>query len=334
VAAAAVIVMDAVTLVEVTVPIVPVTPLLPEVTALAADRFVPAKVTVKVEPAAPLFGVTEVSVGVAAFTVKGTVRCELPTVRPRVVAPVAAVEVMVIEAVTLVAVAVPIVPVTPVLPEVTALAADRFVPAKVTVKVEPAAPLFGVTDVSVGVAAFTVKGTESCVLPTESPRLPAPTVAVEAMVIEAVTLVALVVPIVPVTPVIFEVTAVAPDRFVPAKVTLKVVPAVPLFGVTDVSVGVAAFTVKGTETCVPPTESPRVPAPTVAVEAMVIEAVTLVAVAVPVIVPVTPEIFEVTAVAPDRFVPAKVTLKVLPTAPLFGVTDVSVGAPEVVKEKL
>jgi len=78
-----------------------------------------------------------------------------------VVAPVAAVPVIVIEALTLVAVGVPvIVPLMPALVDVTAVAADRFEPVKVTGTVVPTVADAGVTAVTVGPAARTVKVTE------------------------------------------------------------------------------------------------------------------------------------------------------------------------------
>jgi len=78
-----------------------------------------------------------------------------------VVVPVAAAAVILIEALALVAVGVPvIVPLMPGLSDATPVAAERFVPVKVTLKVLPAVPVAGVTDVTVGVTAATVKGTE------------------------------------------------------------------------------------------------------------------------------------------------------------------------------
>jgi len=69
--------------------------------------------------------------------------------------------VIVIEALTLVAVGVPvIVPVMPALLDVTAVAADRLDPVKVTGTVVPTAAAAGVTALTVGDAARTVKVTE------------------------------------------------------------------------------------------------------------------------------------------------------------------------------
>jgi hypothetical protein len=80
---------------------------------------------------------------------------------PKVVAPVVAVEAMVMLVVTEVAPAVVIVPVTPVSPPTTAVADARFVPVKTTVTVEPAAPLAGLSAVSVGAAAVTANGRDT-----------------------------------------------------------------------------------------------------------------------------------------------------------------------------
>jgi hypothetical protein len=77
-----------------------------------------------------------------------------------VVAPVAAAAVILIEAVTELALAVEIVPLMPGFSDATPVAAARFVPVKVTLKVLPAVPVAGVTEVTVGTTAATVKGTE------------------------------------------------------------------------------------------------------------------------------------------------------------------------------
>ncbi len=100
----------------------------------------------------------------------------------------------------------------------------------------------------------------------------------------------------------------------------------PLLGDTLVRVGVAETTVNGSEKVVPPTSTPMVVAPVAAVALITTLAVTVVPVGVPVIVPVTPGLAELMAVALDRFVPVKVTVaRVVPTVPLLGDTLVSVG---------
>ncbi len=62
--------------------------------------------------------------------------------------------------------------------------------------------------------------------------------------IEAPTDVEDVAVIVPLMPAMPDTTPVAPERLVPVKVTANVVPAVPLFGETEVSVEVVAAVVK------------------------------------------------------------------------------------------
>jgi hypothetical protein len=156
VAAAPVIVIDAVTDVAEVDVIVPLTPLLPDTTAEALDKPVPVNVTGKVVPTVPDAGLTDVSV-TAGLTVKATRLFVPPTVRPMVVPPIAAAPVIVIDAVTDVAEVDVIVPLTPLLPDTTAVALDRPVPVKVTGKVVPTVPDAGLTDVSV-TAGVTVNG--------------------------------------------------------------------------------------------------------------------------------------------------------------------------------
>ncbi len=166
-------------------------------------------------------------------------------VRPKVVVATVAVDAMVTLAVTDVAVAAVIVPVTPGSPPTTALAAARFVPVNVTASVVPAAAVAGLTAVKVGTAALTVKLSVTVLLPTTSPRVVTPAVAVGLIVIEAVTLVAETDVMVPLTPGLLDVTAEAALKSEPVKVTEKLLPSVPLVVLTDVSVGVAAaLTVK------------------------------------------------------------------------------------------
>jgi hypothetical protein len=332
VAAVALITTVAVTVVPVGVPvIVPVTPALLDTTAVAPERFVPVKVMGNEVPTEPLLGDTLVNVGVADATVKGSENGVPPTITPRVVAPVAAVALITTVAVTVVPVGVPvIVPVTPRLGEVIAVAFERFVPVKVTVAmVVPTVPLLGEMLVSVGVAAFTVNGSEKVWPPIMSPNVVAPVAAVAKIVIEAVTEVADLLLIVPVIPGLPETTAVAFDRFVPVKVKVVVVPMVPLPAeppgeVMEVRVGVAATTVNGSDRGVPFTTTPKVVAPVVAVEAITTVALTVV-LDVPVIVALTPGLPETMALALERFVPVKVTGNDVPTVPVLGDTLVSVG---------
>jgi len=243
-----------------------------------------------------------------------------------VVTPAVAVGLIVIEAVTLVADTDVIVPLTPGLLDVTAEAALKSEPVKVTEKLLPSVPLVVLTDVSVGVAAaLTVKLCDRVVPPTTRPSVVAPVEADELIVIEAVTLVAEALVILPLTPALPELTAEAALRFVPVNVTENVVPAVPLLGLKEVSVGAAAMTVNGCVTVVPPTTRPKVVAPAAAAELIVTEAVTLVA-DLDVMVPLTPAFAELTAVTALKFVPVNVTVNgALPAVPLAGLTEVSVG---------
>jgi len=298
--------------------------------AVIFKRFVPVIVTGTVWPCSPDAGVKPVMVGAGAVTVNATdTFCE-PTVKPKVVPPVAAPAVIVMDALTLVLDGAPlIVPLIPALPEMTAVAADRFVPVKVTLKVLPPAPLAGETEVSVGVPDTTVKAIGTDWPPTVRLRVVAPSVALALMVTVAATVVLVTVPSVAVTPVFGDVTAVVPVRLVPVKVTGNVVPVAPDAGLTDVSV-TAGLTVKPTKLFVPPTVRPMVVPPVAAAPVIVIDAVTEVA-EVDVIVPLTPLLPDTTAVALDRPVPVKVTGKVVPTVPDAGLTDVSVTAGLTVK---
>jgi hypothetical protein len=61
--------------------------------------------------------------------------------------------------------------------------------------------------------------------PTVRPKVLTPSAAVDEIVIEALTLVLVGVPVIePLMPVLFETTAVAPERLVPVKVTGNEVP--------------------------------------------------------------------------------------------------------------
>ncbi len=252
VTAVAEMVIDAVTEVAEVLMIVPVTPGLPETTAVAFVRFVPVKVKLLVDPTVPLPDeppdeVIDVRVGVAATTVNGSDRGVPFTTTPKVVVPVVAVEAITTVAVTVVLVDAPvIVALTPELPETMALAAERFVPVKVTGNDVPTVPLLGDTLVSVGVAGLMVNGNGTVWPPTVTPRVYAPVAAVALITTVALTVVLDVPVIVALTPVLLDTTAVAPERLVPLKVTGNVVPTVPLLGVTLVNVGVVEAVVKET----------------------------------------------------------------------------------------
>jgi hypothetical protein len=226
---------------------VAVTPVPLTVMPVMLVRFVPLMVTGTVWPCSPTAGDSVVTVGPGGFTVKGRDTSWPPTLRPKVVAPVVAVDVTVMLATTEVAVADVTVPATPVLPEMTAVAWLRLVPVKVTVSVVPVTAVAGLTELKVAMAADTVNGSETVVPPTVRPKVVVAGVAEEAMTMLAVTALGLDVTIEPVTPVSPATTAVAPDRFVPLKVTVKVVPAAAVVGLSDVKVGGAALTRNGSE---------------------------------------------------------------------------------------
>ena len=208
----------------------------------------PVKVTVSVVPVTPVAGLTALKVATGAVTVNGRVTVCPPTVRPNVVVAAVAVEAITMFAVTALGLEVTIEPLMPASPPTNAVAPDRFVPLKVTVRFVPAAALAGLREVSVGAAALTRNGNETVLPPMESPSVVAPVVAVEAMVMLALTEVALADEIEPVMPVSPATTALAPERLVPVKVTVNVVPAAPLAGLSSVSVGAAAVTVNGSDT--------------------------------------------------------------------------------------
>jgi hypothetical protein len=157
----------------------------------------------------------------------------------------------------------------------------------------------------------------------------APVEALAAIVQFAVTVVAVGVPVIrQVTPLADTVTAVAPVRLVPVRVTAGAVPCVPDVGAIEVSVGAAtdAFTVNVTVLLVPlGVVTLTVWAPVEALAAIVQFAVTVVAVGVPVIRQVTPLADTVTAVAPVRPVPVRVTAGAVPCVPDVGAIEVSTG---------
>jgi hypothetical protein len=146
-----------------------------------------------------------------------------------------------------------------------------------------------------------------------------------ATVIVAVTEVADFAVMIPVIPAFAEVTAVAPARPVPEKVSVnEAAPAAADGTLSAVSV-VAGSTVKPTLYADPLTIRPSWVGPVAAAALIVMDATTEVA-DVELIVPLTPALGEYTAVAPARPVPVKVTLKFVPATPVTGLTDVSVTA--------
>lgn len=121
------------------------------------------------------------------------------------------------------------------------------------------------------------------------------------------------------------VTAVAPVRRVPVRVTGTVVLRVPDVGVIEVSVG--PITVNVTALLVPPGVVTVTFLAVVAAEAVIVNvAVICVALTTVTLLTVKPVPDTVTAVAPVKLVPVRVTATAEPRTPVLGAIDVSVGA--------
>jgi hypothetical protein len=271
----------------------------PKLTAVAPVKLVPVKVTVAVEPA--LVGVKEVMTG-AGKKVKpastpvppGVVTLTFPE------APAATTAVMLVAETTLKEVAA-------VPPKLTAVAPVKSVPVKVTIAVGPA--LVGVNEVMTG-AGIKVNPASAPVpsglVTLTFPEVPAASTAVMLVAETTLKEVAAVPP---------KLTAVAPVKSVPVKVT--VAPVAALVGVKEVMTG-AGIKVNPASTAVPPgvvtLTSPEVPAASTAVILVAETTVKEVAAVPP----------KLTAVAPVKLVPVMVT--VAPVAALVGVNEVIVGA--------
>ena len=124
------------------------------------------------------------------------------------------------------------------------------------------------------------------------------------------------------------VTANVPVRLVPVNVTVTAVPRAPEVGVIDVNVGAGgAVTVKVTGLLTPPgVETVTFLAVVAAVTAIVNVAVTEVALTGTRLLTVIPAPDTLTAKAPVRFVPVRVTGTTVPRRPVLGEMEVSVGA--------
>src|SRR6202030_2210411 len=221
-----------------------------------ATKCVPVSVTATLWPCPPLFGLIEVSVGGARFTVNGCA----PLVPPEVVtvtfrAPVGALPAMVnVAVICVVLTTVVLLTVIPAPLRPIVAPAIKFVPVSVTATLCPCTPFFGVIEVSVGGARFTVNGCAPLVPPeVVTVTFRAPVAALLAMANVAVICVALttvvlltVIPA-PLRPIVDPAT-----KFVPVSVTGTLCPCTPLFGLIEVSVGGARFTVNGCAPLVPP----------------------------------------------------------------------------------
>src|ERR1700731_254358 len=125
----------------------------------------------------------------------------------------------------------------------------------------------------------------------------------------------------PLTPMVAPAT-----KFVPVSVTATPCPCTPLFGLIEVSVGGATFTVNGGGPLVPPeVVTVMVRAPVAVFAAMVNVAVICVALTTVVLLTVIPAPLTPTAAPATKFVPVNVTGTLCPCTPLFGLMDVNVG---------
>lgn len=301
-------------------------------TVLPVVKLVPASVTGTVVPRCAnveAAGVTEVNVAAGGLTtVKAPVRV--------LVAPIGVVTLTflavsaapaVIAQLALMVVAVDVIPVhvTPAPDIVTADAPVRLVPISVTGTVVPRAPEVGAIEVSVG--PCTVNAPVKVLVPpfgVVAATFLAESVAVAVMTQFALMVVALVPVTVQVTPVPDMVTAVAPCRSVPVSVTGTVVPRTPVVGLIEASVG--PVTVNGTVLLVPPGPvTVTVLAPSVAPAVIVKVAVTEVSLATLMALAVTPVPEMVTPVVPARPLPVRVTVSLVPLAPVLGAIEVSTG---------
>jgi hypothetical protein len=129
----------------------------------------------------------------------------------------------------------------------------KLVPASVTLKLDPATPLLGVIEVSVGEAWEIVNGT-AALLPPEvlTVTLAAPTVAFAAMLKVAVVWVEFTtLTLLTVTPALAIVTDAPDTKLDPVSVTGTLVPCVPLVGAMDVNVGAGGLIVNTAGALVP-----------------------------------------------------------------------------------
>jgi hypothetical protein len=207
--------------------------------------------------------------------------------------------------------------------------AAKLVPVTVTGTLAPCSPLLGLIDVIVGVAAgFTVNiialvvpaGVVTVTFAGPSPALD-PTTRVAVMWPESTTDTALTV-----TPA-FETFTVAPGvKLAPVNVTGTLAPWAPLLGLIEVSVGCGDWIVKLTAPLVPPAVvTVTLTGPAIAVAAIVNVTVIWAPLTTVTALAVIP-LLTLTVAPLTKPVPAKVTLTVAPCRPVFGLTELSVGA--------
>jgi hypothetical protein len=190
-------------------------------------KLVPARVTVTAVPRLPLFGMIEISVGAGGLATANvrpllfppevvTVTVRLPTVVPGAIVNVA---VSCVGLATLTPVTV-----TPV-PAATVVApARKFVPVRVTVNgALPRVPLVGLIVANVGAGGLVTANVTLDDVPigvfTVTVRLPIPALAVIVSVLVTVVPLLLTTGVLAVTPVPETLTAVAPVKLVPVRVT-------------------------------------------------------------------------------------------------------------------
>ncbi|BBH18908.1 hypothetical protein Back11_02530 [Paenibacillus baekrokdamisoli] len=292
----------------------------PNVTAVAPDRFVPVNVTLVPPDVGPDVGEMLVIVG-AAMNVYWSA-ADVADVPPVVVTLTSTVPALPAGAVAVICVAeFTVKPVAAVAPNVTAVAPDRFVPVNVTVVPPDVGPDVGEMLVIVGAAmnvywsAADVADVPPVVV-TLTSTVPEPAGAVAVICVAEFT-------VKPVAAVAPNVTAVAPDRFVPNNVTLVPPDIGPDVGEMPVIVGAAmnVYWSAADVVDVPPvvvTLTSTVPEPAGAVAVICVAEFTL--------KPVAAVAPNVTAVAPDRFVPVNVTVVPPDVGPAVGEMLVIVGA--------
>jgi hypothetical protein len=313
----------------VTVKPLTVTPVPDTVTAVAPVRLVPVKVTGTLVPRTPVAGAIEVSVGTGRpITVNVTVLLVPPgaltvTFRAEAVAlpEIAKVAVTVLSFTT-------VRPLTATPPPGTLMAVVpvRPLPTRVTATLAARLPEAGVIEVSAG--PFTVNGTVPLVPPgVVTLMVRAPSAALEKMLMVAVIVVEFTtvtpVTVIPLVGAATFTVVPAAVKFMPLKVTGTLVPRKPEAGVIELSMGVPGTTTVNVTGVVVPAGEVTVTflAVSAAVGEMVKVAVTVVSLTTAMPLTVMPPPDTLTAVAPVRLMPVRVTDSLVPRAPVFGATE-------------
>ena len=237
-----------------TVKLLTVTPVPPMVTAVAPVRLLPVNVTATTlgeptVPGAPALGAIEVTVGVLP-TVKVTVLLVPPGVVTVTFLAVSAAPLEIVKVAVIVVEFTTVTPLTVTPPPATATAVlarplVKLVPVSVTATVLLRAPTLGAIEVSVGAAAFTVK-VVLLLVPTGVVTVTFLVFCAAALDIARVAAILVefsTVKLLTVTPVPDTVTAVAPFRLVPVRITGTLLFLTPVLGALEVKVGAALVTV-------------------------------------------------------------------------------------------